>query len=242
MKKDFSKIAFYSKLFKGRSNWYYCYLKSEKLALALALIVEKSSSGQDGSLKSGASLAGQIVQDVLYAATGEVSEETLLGDLFSMLSTLRLHAARGLLHEETAKILIEEYEGLVEKLVGESKHVGLSITSEALAVSTMAEEPLFAALPSPLPTAHTTVGQKDIYKGHKDSMVKKDGNLEDKGQKRTLTILEVVKNNDGVSIKDISKVVQGCSEKTIQRELGVLIEQGVVVRKGERRWSTYHPA
>ena len=32
-----------------------------------------------------------------------------------------------------------------------------------------------------------------------------------------------------------------CSEKTIQRELNILIERGLIRREGERRWSVYLP-
>lgn len=42
-----------------------------------------------------------------------------------------------------------------------------------------------------------------------------------------------------VSIKDISMHVLGCSEKTIQRELNALVDDGSVERVGEKRWSKY---
>lgn len=42
-----------------------------------------------------------------------------------------------------------------------------------------------------------------------------------------------------VSIKDISMHVLGCSEKTIQRELNNLVDDGSVERVGEKRWSKY---
>jgi len=41
------------------------------------------------------------------------------------------------------------------------------------------------------------------------------------------------------TIKDISEIITDCSEKTIQRELNSLIEDNVVKRQGERRWSKY---
>ena len=52
-------------------------------------------------------------------------------------------------------------------------------------------------------------------------------------------ILSVIKNKGFTSIKDISTVIRGISEKTIQRELQGLVEAGLVVRQGERRWSRY---
>lgn len=42
-----------------------------------------------------------------------------------------------------------------------------------------------------------------------------------------------------LGIKDISSRIKGCSEKTIQRELAVLLEGGDLFRTGEKRWSKY---
>lgn len=42
-----------------------------------------------------------------------------------------------------------------------------------------------------------------------------------------------------VSIKDIATRIKGCSEKTIQRELNALLEDKVIDRIGEKRWSRY---
>ncbi len=52
-------------------------------------------------------------------------------------------------------------------------------------------------------------------------------------------VLKIVKEKGLVSIKDISLVITDCSEKTIQRELMALISEGVISKKGERRWSVY---
>ena len=42
-----------------------------------------------------------------------------------------------------------------------------------------------------------------------------------------------------VSIKDIASRIRGCSEKTIQRELNALLEDNLIERIGEKRWSRY---
>ncbi|PIR38806.1 MAG: hypothetical protein COV34_00605 [Candidatus Zambryskibacteria bacterium CG10_big_fil_rev_8_21_14_0_10_42_12] len=52
-------------------------------------------------------------------------------------------------------------------------------------------------------------------------------------------ILSVISQKGEVTIKDISSVFKGCSEKTIQRELIALVNDGVVSKEGERRWSRY---
>ena len=56
---------------------------------------------------------------------------------------------------------------------------------------------------------------------------------------RAEQILSVIKDKKSASIKDIAAAVTDCSEKTIQRELIQLIEEGLVKRVGERRWSLY---
>jgi hypothetical protein len=241
MKRDFTKISFYSKLFKGRSNWYFCYLKAEKLAHVLAVLASRSVSEAASALENTSKFAGQIVQDIVYASAGEVMEETLLADLFSMMTTLRLHVSRGYLHQDTAKLLLEEYEGIVERMVGESRHLGVSVTAEDLEVSPVPEEAPLPSLPYPNHAPEAPSGIKDIYKGHsadKGHMVPQDH----KGHLRTSLILDFVRKNRGASIKDISRVIKDCSEKTIQRELNTLIEQGAIIREGERRWSTYRLA
>lgn len=52
-------------------------------------------------------------------------------------------------------------------------------------------------------------------------------------------ILNLLKKQKKVTVKDIASVVKNCSEKTMQRELISLVEEGVLRKEGERRWSTY---
>lgn len=52
-------------------------------------------------------------------------------------------------------------------------------------------------------------------------------------------VVNIIKDKKQVSIKDISEVILDCSEKTIQRLLNKMIEEGKVIKKGERRWAKY---
>jgi len=56
---------------------------------------------------------------------------------------------------------------------------------------------------------------------------------------RRARILKLVKDNREVTIKDITTHFADLSEKTIQRELVGLVENGVLKKFGERRWSRY---
>lgn len=57
--------------------------------------------------------------------------------------------------------------------------------------------------------------------------------------KRTENIISVIKDKGTVYIKDISTIMRDISEKTIQRELRSLVDAGVLVKSGERRWTAY---
>ena len=49
----------------------------------------------------------------------------------------------------------------------------------------------------------------------------------------------LLRQRNNLSVKDFVTVVSEYSEKTIQRELLALVQEGVVKKQGERRWSTY---
>lgn len=58
-------------------------------------------------------------------------------------------------------------------------------------------------------------------------------------QSRRDQILGLFVRGVDVSIKDIAARIKGCSEKTIQRELNALLEDNLIDRIGEKRWSRY---
>lgn len=61
----------------------------------------------------------------------------------------------------------------------------------------------------------------------------------DEKKARRLRVLEHLSKTELKTIKDVSKFFTDCSEKTIQRELNDLVEEKIIVRVGDRRWSTY---
>ncbi len=96
--------------------------------------------------------------------------------------------------------------------------------------------------------------QKDISKGQNNNdseyvdraRIKtqdkkgKDLTVPDKKKnERRAIIIDLVRRKGEVSIKEVSQAISGCSEKTVQRELGALARKGVLKKEGERRWSRY---
>jgi len=63
--------------------------------------------------------------------------------------------------------------------------------------------------------------------------------LKVKKNQRQELIIKALEGQSGLTVKDFSKFIRDCSEKTIQRELIDLVARGLVKREGERRWSRY---
>mgnify|MGYP003872737987 CR=1 FL=1 len=80
--------------------------------------------------------------------------------------------------------------------------------------------------------SQTPPGKKD----RKFTRTSKSGGAREQRQEKILTRLG---EHPQSSITDICSVFDGCSTKTIQRDLVELIEAGKVTKKGSRRWSTY---
>jgi len=62
---------------------------------------------------------------------------------------------------------------------------------------------------------------------------------EDYKKGRRDAILALLREKSNLTVKDFGSVIKEYSEKTIQRELQALVQEGIIRRQGERRWSTY---
>lgn len=229
--KKFHTIALQSSLFKGRNDWYFCYLKAEKIAHVLSLLAQRSTI-PDTSLQKLALYAQQLPSTVVHFAAGSVGGAETLATLFSLLSKIRIAGTQNHLSQENVLILVQELEQVAERLAT-PRHPSPFLSPTDLAVASPAE------LQIPLLGANAVpVRLKDIYKGHNKGQ---SSYAVTKGQsERASLILAYLKTaHKKASIKDIARVVPGYSEKTIQRELAALIEQGLIKKEGERRWSLY---
>ena len=93
-------------------------------------------------------------------------------------------------------------------------------------------------LPQPQRTEHIkdkTVENKIAEK----PILKEFGAVSVKKNSRQSIIIAILKRKKEVMIKDVSPLVSGCSEKTIQRELSAMVHSGLLRRVGEKRWSRY---
>lgn len=69
--------------------------------------------------------------------------------------------------------------------------------------------------------------------------LKEYGAVAVKKNSRQSIIINLLKRKKEIMIKDVSPLIDGCSEKTIQRELLAMVGQGILRKEGEKRWSRY---
>lgn len=231
--KKFHNLALRSSLFKGHSDWYFCYLKSEKIAHVLLLLAARLHSND--ALKDTLVEASKLPSTFAHFAAGETEVATVLAQLFSLISCIRLAGTQQVLSAENVSVFVQELEGLVER-ISMSSQPSPFVTTEDLSVPLLDAEPVSLVIPK---IAQSIIKDINIgrYKGQQNTE-------EYKGQsERAEQILGIVRSSgQAVSIRDISRVITDVSEKTIQRELGVLIDRGVIKKEGERRWSVYRLA
>jgi hypothetical protein len=60
-----------------------------------------------------------------------------------------------------------------------------------------------------------------------------------KKNSRQSIIISLLRRKKEIMIKDVSPLIEGCSEKTIQRELLAMVNMGILKKVGEKRWSRY---
>ncbi|OHA91519.1 MAG: hypothetical protein A2758_00155 [Candidatus Zambryskibacteria bacterium RIFCSPHIGHO2_01_FULL_49_18] len=69
--------------------------------------------------------------------------------------------------------------------------------------------------------------------------LKEFGAVSVKKNSRQSIIIGLLKRKKEIMIKDVSPLISGCSEKTIQRELLSMVAAGILKKIGEKRWSRY---
>lgn len=77
-----------------------------------------------------------------------------------------------------------------------------------------------------------------IQKVKGEPLADSKGHVKDISVRRE-AILGVLRDKGTGYIKDISTAIREVGEKTIQRELQKLVQEGVIKKKGERRWTEY---
>lgn len=199
-----------------------------------------------------------LLRDVAQTAHSTEKREVLVTHLLELIVLLDTAARSGLLSRMNTETLSDEITALSDLIENIEWHSGRRYVDESFFGGSVPRE-LFDSEPRPTRSESyerhakdmhaqrlsVTDTRSDPYTQHAVKDSQQDGRVQYKERvqevqkDRRATILGLVQKKDKITVRDVSNVIKDCSEKTIQRELLALVKQGVLVKEGERRWSTY---
>lgn len=177
---------------------------------------------------------GAIIQSIFTAAL-----ETL-----SLLNVARIS---NLISEMNHRLLVREIDSVVmmlrDRLAQNAENAGYVLSESFFKTPDLFNSSFKTDSRNP------NIKASQTYKGHgfseqpsglgKSTEVDYKLDPETKKHKRQEAIINALKVQSNLTIKDFAKVIKDCSEKTIQRELINLLAEGAIKKEGERRWSRY---
>jgi DNA-binding HxlR family transcriptional regulator len=208
----------------------YIIQKSQKIVSALYLITDfiKDSDAIKWEIREEGMIlvSNSIMLNATFPVDREHAMSLFLNTAEKIISYLTIASLSSLISSMNASIITHELQSLVHFIQKENKpnHPPGYILSDSF-----------------FTTDSEAIDNQKVDKGHSELSRTNDQNRPKNESKtyRRNEILNLLKTRSNLTVKDFSKIIKDCSEKTIQRELIDLVEKGLVKRFGERRWSTY---
>lgn len=223
----------FKKLLNNDNYYRHIFKKTEKIVSVVFYIlnnveIEKKSETLVSNIASKAHFAHENALrtlEVKLVSSKEVLEQ-FAQSLVGLDSTLRIAAATGFIGHDVLSTITNEIDAVLRGLRSYiQSNSPIEELSFAPSYGSMNVEQHVQSTPRPV--------RKAVAPKAEATQVVSTSNDR---RERIKTILEAKKE---ATIKDISEIITDVSEKTIQRELNALIEENIVKREGERRWSRY---
>ncbi len=226
----------------------FLYKKVERVSLAMYLFTNHLSDSV--SLKTSIrQLADDIIKDIMIFNRGHsnsVSVTKLKEDFLEIRSLISISATCSLVSTVNAHILLDEISKLSKEIenqkdnfIGETefkKSFFVVESRQKLPDNKNIEEFEHKRHKGQI-QENTDIQKKELPKD--DISVHKVQTKLPENNSRFDEIMKIIKDNEKVTIKDISSQIKNCSEKTIQRDLLKMVSLNLIKKEGERRWSTY---
>lgn len=226
IKETMFRTELHTTLINNDDYFKYIFKKTEKIVCAVLYTVRSNTDIRQGDplvtdLETVALRLMDVAQATLTVTSGSRARSLskLRAALIVLESRLNMVSAAGLLSRDLLEVFKQELYTLGRGL---KRYLDTD------------EQPSF----EDSPVAHKEV-RREMYRKEKTHTLVAPSPHVVQTENRRDRILEVIRDKQNATIKDISEVVTDCSEKTIQRELIELIKDGTIVREGERRWSKY---
>lgn len=200
-------------------------LKTEKLASALYLITGFVSETDPLRTKIRTCALDLVSSSVNpeSSKTNNSFSETFGSRCLEISTMLNMAERAGLVSEMNSRVLCDEYASLAAFVNSNS---GKICETESVNFN------------ESLPSAISSIRQTNQVRNSAPKRTYSDKRHSD----RKSLILKLLETKDSITVKEATSAIEGCSEKTVQRELLGLVESGVLLKEGERRWSVYKKA
>lgn len=205
------------------------YKKAERLAKAIHLIAPAFAEAPSLRNRIDAIAVGLVDAAILPPSAARTA---LSRELLTLSSVLAIARTGSLLSPMNADLITRETHFLLQEVAAyEEPRLALD---DAPTLADIAKQTSKKKVQEAAPEARSVAARPQPQAATKEAVPAK-GHLKDRRE----AILSFISTKQESNIKDISRMVRGVSEKTVQRELAALVSEGVLAKKGERRWSTY---
>jgi predicted HTH transcriptional regulator len=238
-------------VFKGEYYIYILYRRIQNSAAALFLITQSLSDTEILKMSMREKGLDMVTQFVSFISNQKSDNEYLRMSLASVLelsSLITVAQVSGLISEMNGALLQREMrkieDGMYQIITTSTEKI---LIDPQLFTDTDLQARQFEQIRSQRITEQRTI-KKPVSVPSKPVEIRpqvrpmqqvrpQDGGAR-KSERRDV-ILKLLAEKSNLSVKDFSTVITDYSEKTIQRELLALVDEGIVKKQGERRWSTY---
>jgi hypothetical protein len=221
----------------------YIFKKTEKITAALYLV--SGLLKDDEPLKWELRDRGMDMISSSFTASSNVpgDKNVVIQSLFTAaletISLLNVARVSNLISEMNHTLLVREIDQIIalmrDRLAQSAENAGYVLSEGFFKTPT-----LFASGFRPASKTNESAQHHEQSKNPLNQALNKgQPNKAGKKNQRQEDIIGVLKSQSDLTIKDFTKVIRDCSEKTIQRELLELVSRGVIKKQGERRWSRY---
>ena len=233
--------------FSAEDYLIYVFKKTEKITSALYLV--SSLLKDEEPLKWEIRDKGVDLLSSSFMASSAVpgDKNSVIQSLFTAaletLSLLNVARISHLISEMNHNILVREIDHVVallrDRLVANAESAGYVLSESFFKTPDLYSTGFKPSERSSSSTSAQGTSRPQNKKSLSDNLPQGQVDVQVKKTERQEAIVTILKGQSNLTIKDFSKVIKDCSEKTIQRELLQLVDRGIVKKEGERRWSKY---
>ncbi len=226
--------------FLHNDNYYqHIFKKTEKIVSVVFYIlnnieVEKKSETHTSNLASKAHFAHENALRTLEVKPANAREvlEQFAQSLIGLDSTLRVIAAANVITPDVQQVISSEVENVLRGL---NQYIDQKEAFPSNLFGGIAEVPSNRRSQE----SGSVVSVRRPSQPRPQSEANAAEPVQPTGNDRRVRITTILGAKGEATIKDISEIITDVSEKTIQRELNAMIDEQLVQRQGERRWSKY---